>query len=402
MDSDNATGLLGGLKVLELGSYVSAPYCALTLAKLGADVIKIEPPTGDESRKEITLGLNANDKGISSLFLSLNHNKKSVVLDLDILEDQKRFLKLAESTDIIVENTPIEYLRKRNLGFDKLKENNASLIMISILPFGEGNAYSDYVASDLSLFHMSGNAHGIIGPVKDPDTEPPLRAGGYQADMVAGLTATTASMIALHKKMKTGIGCHVIVSAFEAMVTMAISGLANTAFGKPHPTRKLQEQEGSSIGGMVSAIGGVLPCIDGFVAISPREDAQWERWVEMMGHPDWAEDERFNTRSARENNVEDLWVFLSEWSLTKSKYDISRDGQNRRIPCFPVNTIEDLLRDSHLEYREFFMNIEHPELGLLKYPSLPYKLNNVTVPVPSRPAPNLGFHNKVFFNETGS
>ncbi len=144
----------------------------------------------------------------------------------------------------------------------------------------------------------------------------------------------------------------------------------------------------------MGAIGGVLPCRDGYVAISPREDAQWERWLHVMGDPKWGSDERFATRDARQKNAPALWELLSEWSSPQSKHDIARKGQEARIPCFPVNTVSDLLNDGHLAHRQFFTEIDHPVAGTLKHPGVPYRLSNTELSLARSPAPLLGEHNE--------
>jgi crotonobetainyl-CoA:carnitine CoA-transferase CaiB-like acyl-CoA transferase len=243
---------------------------------------------------------------------------------------------------------------------------------------------------------MSGNAHGLLGPVDDPDRDPPIRAGGHQAELVVGLAAATATLSALYHQRRTGSGGQVQISAFEAMVNQLISGLSNCSYVQPAPTRDLRQFKEEAIGGMVAAIGGVLPCRDGYVAISPREEAQWARWLEVMGHPNWAGDDRFATREARQQHTPALWALLSEWSQQYAKHDIAHWGQEKRIPCFPVNTVEDLLRDEHLAARQFFIDLDHPVAGPLTYPGVPYRFSNSPLPLQARPAPLLGHHNETF------
>ena len=392
MTDSQDSGILGGLRVLEIGLGVSAPYAALNFAKLGAEVVKLEPLEGDPSRTHGPFPEGIKHKEKSGLFLAYNHGKKSICLDLDISHDREKLESMLSHFDLVIENQDLGFFDHRRLGYKKISSINPSLIWVSILPFGEVGPYSKYIADDLVLFHMSGNAPGMIGPVENPNVEPPIRAGGYQAEMVAGITASTAAMVAIHQKLKTGNGCKIVVSGLDSMITMAISGIANSAFGQSPPTRELSKEKGSSIGGMVSAIGGVLKCNDGYVAISPREDSQWERWLELMGNPHWADDERFATRENRQTNVSALWELLTEWSLPRSKFDIARSGQEKRIPCFPVNTIEDLLADEHLGYREFFVEIAHYDAGILLHPGLPYKLNNANIPQGISSAPRLGSH----------
>jgi crotonobetainyl-CoA:carnitine CoA-transferase CaiB-like acyl-CoA transferase len=199
--------------------------------------------------------------------------------------------------------------------------------------------------------------------------------------------------MALYRKRMTGQGSRIDISSFEAMVTQLISGLANSAYGRPAPPRDLSKVEEAAIGGMVGAIGGILPCSDGYVAISPREDAQWERWLLVMDSPAWATDDRYSTRDARQKNSPSLWKLLSEWSINRSKHEISRMGQEQRVPCFPVNTVLDLLSDEHLAHREFFVEIEHPAAGTLKYPGAAYRFSGTELPLAARPAPLLGEHN---------
>ena len=117
------------------------------------------------------------------------------------------------------------------------------------------------------------------------------------------------------------------------------------------------------------------------------------RWLEIMGQPAWASDTRFATREARQQNTTELWELLSQWSRQYSKHDIARWGQEKRIPCFPVNTVEDLLQDEHLASRHFFVDIDHPVAGPLQYPGVPYTLSSTPLPLQARPAPLLGQHN---------
>ena len=391
-------GLLGGVKVLDVGEGVSAPYAARTLAWLGADVMKVEPPEGDLSRRMGPFPYNVAHAEKSALFLALNAGKRGVTLDLQSEEGRARFLNLAANAQIVVDNHPNTWLRERGVGYEELSAVREDVILCQITPFGDWGPYSEYHAGDLSLFHMSANAHGILGPVEDPNSEPSIRAGGRQAEQVAGMAAVTSTLTALFATRMSGRGCHIIVSAFEAMATQAIAGLSNIAFGGDSPTRNLAEVREASIGGQVSAIGGVLPCSDGFVAISPREDAQWARWLDMMGSPDWSDDPKFNTREARQKNADELWTLLSEWTAQRSKQDIAREGQRRRIPCFPVNTVKDLMTDPHLEDRRFFVPIPHPAAGELRYPGVPYKLSQTNLPMGSIPAPILGQHNRELLN----
>lgn len=393
-------GLLKGVRVLELAQRVCGPYCGKILAHMGAEVIKIEPPHGDETRRRGPYPGHISHLEKSGLFLWLNANKYGVTLDLDNAEDQKHFKQLAASADIVIDSNIEGELSNRGLGYEMLHMLNPGLILASISGFGNWGPYAGYKATDLTLFHMSGNAHSLLGPVDMPEEEPPIRAGGHQADLVVGMAATTAIQAALLRKSTTGAGCQIHISAFEAMVTQLISGLANCAYGQSAPPRNNRHVKEAAIGGMVTAIGGILPCHDGYVAISPREDDQWARWLEVMDKPSWAFDERFLTRQARQKNAPALWGHLSEWSYQYSKHDIAMWGQNLRIPCFPVNTVKDLLQDNHLAARRFFVEIDHPKAGRLTYPGAPYSFSNTPLSLTERPAPLIGQHNDIYLTKT--
>ncbi len=387
-----AAGLLAGVKVLELAARISGPYCGKILAQLGAEVMKIEPSQGDEARQMEPFPQHRPHPEKSGLFLWLNANKYGVTLDLTASADRSRFRQLAQRADIVIESHMEHQPEAWRMDGETLQASHPGLVLTSITPFGNWGPYAGFKATDLVLFHMSGNAHGLLGPVEDPDHDPPIQAGGHQAELVVGMAAATATLAALYRQRLTGLGGQVHVSAYEAMVNQLISGLANCAYGQPAPPRDLKQVKEAAIGGMVSAIGGVLPCTDGYVAISPREEAQWTRWLEVMGHPAWGRDARYATREARQQNTPELWALLSQWSRQHSKHDIARWGQEKRIPCFPVNTVEDLLRDEHLADRQFFVDIDHPVAGLLIYPGVPYKLSHTPLPLQARPAPRLGQH----------
>ena len=199
-------GLLNSVKVLDLSEGVSGPYTARTLTWLGADVIKIEPPSGDYARLVGPFPDDTPHPEKSALYLAMNAGKRGVVLNLDSDPDQSRFLNLVADAQIVIDNHSLGWLEERGLGYDDLAQVREDVILTQITPFGNWGPYAGSDAGDLSLFHMSANAHGMIGPVDDPDTEPPIRAGGNHADKVAGMAAATATLAALFRLRTTGRG----------------------------------------------------------------------------------------------------------------------------------------------------------------------------------------------------
>jgi crotonobetainyl-CoA:carnitine CoA-transferase CaiB-like acyl-CoA transferase len=245
--------------------------------------------------------------------------------------------------------------------------------------------YRDYLATDLITFHMSGYAPGILGGVTDPATEPPLRAGGHQAEFVTGLTAATATLMALALRRKSNKGTHVDVSAQEAMIMMAQGAVSNAAFGRgPRSRRRSDNRPG--------ALVAVLPTSDGYVAISPREEHQWAAWLQLLGDPPWGDDERFSTPQLRLQNWPALEPLLIAWTSRHAKEDVYRSAQAAHVPAFPVNTAADLFQSPQLQSRGFLHELDHPVVGRLPYAGFPYALSNAQLEL-SRPAPTLGQHN---------
>lgn len=386
-------GLLPGVRVLEIGGQVSAAYCGRILALLGAEVIKVEPLEGDATRHAGPFPADLPHPEKSGLFLALNQNKFGVTLDLTRADGRRRLRRLAHRAAVVVVGRG-DFVTEG----ETLRRENPSLVVTSISPFGSWGPYRHFRASDLALFHMSGQAPGMLGPVSDGDAHPPIRAGGHQAEFVTGLAAATATLMALFRRRQTGEGCVIEVSAFEAMVTQSVSALANCAFERPPPSRVVTQTGDSETPVPALSVGGILPCRDGYVAISPREDAQWARWVELMGHPGWADEERFRSRHGRELHFPELWELVGQWTRLHTKHDIARRGQAQRIPCFPVNTVRDLFGDAHLKSRMFFCEVEHPVAGRLIYPGVPYRFSHLQLPLGARPAPLLGEHNRLLLD----
>ena len=379
------TGLLSDLKVVEYGRYISAPFCTKLLGDLGALVIKVEDPAGDIARSVGPFPGDVSHPEKSGLFLALNTSKRGVTLDLNTEKGRELLLRLLDDADIFVENNAPGRLAELGLGYEVLSARNPRLVVTSITPFGMTGPHRDYLATDLITFHMSGYAPGVLGGVDDPTREPPLRAGGHQAEFITGLSAATATMMAVALRGKTGKGTHVDLSAQESMVMMPQGAVSNAAFGRGPVSRRRNDNRSSSL-------VAVLPTSDGFVAISPREDHQWAAWLELMGDPDWGADERFGTRQSRLENWSELEPLLIEWTTRQAKEDLYRRSQAAHVPAFPVNTAADLFRSRQLRSRGFFREIDHPVAGTLPYAGFPYTLSNTHLEA-SSPAPTLGQHN---------
>ena len=387
---NNNPKLLETLNVVEIGQNIAAPFASKLLADLGANVIKIEPKEGDIARK---IGPFPNDiinLEKSGLFLSLNTSKLGTTLDFDNEEDIKHLYNLLETTDVLIEDQSYQLNSNFKFDYEKLTKMFPKLIITTITPFGLTGPYKDYKANDLILFHMSSYAHIIASSVEDPNQEPPIRSGGHQSEFVSGLSAATATMISVFSQLQTAQGTHIDISKLESITMMPQGPLADAAFSKKRQSRKASDRK-------VGAIVAMLPTIDGYITISPREDHQWEAWLKIIGNPEWSLNPEYDTRKARQTNWANLEKLLSEWTCTRKKEEIYRACQDAHVPAFPVNTAADLYKSKQLNSRDFYQKIDHPIAGVLPYTSFPYKLSQATLEIKG-PAPTLGQHNKSIFN----
>jgi CoA:oxalate CoA-transferase len=381
-----ADGLLRGLKVLEVGDFISAPYCTKLLADMGAEVIKIESlEGGDSARSRGPFPGDIPHPEKSGLFLFLNMNKRGITLNLGTATGRDILGKLVGWADVLVENLGPSRAAASGIDFDSLRDANPDLVLTSVSAFGQTGPYRDYQAPDLVSFHMSGYAQIVGGAVEDVSATPPLKAAEHQADYVAAVNSALATVAGLLARQATGSGQRVDVSKQESMVPFVFGEVARYSYeGKQH-TRALKDNP-------ANGVVAVLPTADGHVAISPREDHLWARWLEVMGNPEWGNDERFQSRQSRIEHWAELEPLIAEWTGQRKKYDVFLAAQAARVPSFPVNTMEDIFASEQLRHRGFFASVEHPVAGELTYPTMPYKLSSMAWSL-RRPAPLLGEHN---------
>jgi crotonobetainyl-CoA:carnitine CoA-transferase CaiB-like acyl-CoA transferase len=376
-----------GLKVVELGELVAAPYAAKLLADLGAEVVKVEPLAGDPARRLGPFPADVPHPERSGLFLYMNTNKRGVTLDVGTPTGRELFLRLVAWADVVIEN--LGPGRMDALGLcapDRLAAADGAAVVTSISPFGQSGPYRDRRATDLVGFHMSGYGYYMGGPVEDPGAEPPLKAAGRQADFVAGINGALATLAALFAREGSGRGQRVDVSTQEALIPFAFGEIARSVYEGKAPSRRAAENP-------PTGVVAVLPCSDGQVAISPREEHLWARWVEVMGNPAWTGDERFRDRASRAAHWAELEPLLAAWTGQRTSDEVFRAAQAVRVPAFPVNTIEEVFAWPQLAARGFFAEVVHPEAGALPYPTAPYRFSGAGWRL-RRPAPLLGEHNE--------
>ena len=326
---------LHGLSVVELGHFVSAPYCARLLADSGAEVIKVEGPEGDEARRRGPFPDDLPDPNRSGLFLYLNANKLGITLDLRSSLARKLFFDLLKDADILVENNPPGEMDALGLDFPSLHKEYPRLIVTSVTPFGQTGPYRDYLGDDLIAANMGGLTYatpGIPDQVNDPVREPPLRPATYVADFTAGIAASVATMLAVLAREWDGLGRHVDVSEQEAVASTLTWDLATTSY------LGLIKRRGARLGyGLMPNC--YLPCKDGYVVITAITQEHWLALVEVMGSPDWADSELFRDGMGRSDNWDALRLLILEWTMAHTGREIYEAAQARGIPCYPANEV---------------------------------------------------------------
>src|SRR5919198_270430 len=366
--------ILGDTRVLDLSQDVAGPFCTKLLAGLGAEVIKIEPPgTGDVTRRTGPFVHETPHAEQSAAFLYLNTGKKSITLDLQSQTGAFIVQRLARECDILVESFPAGHLNQLGLGYAALACLNPGLIYTSVTPFGQTGPYRNYKGSELVAQAMGALMHTIGLPDKEP-----LRIGGNAAGYTTGMSAFSATLLALYVRDAAGHGQHVDVSAMETITVAQIHASIAHQFGRM-PTRRAST---------------LVPAQDGWVHAGlergVREDT-WARVCALMGRPELADDPKFNTREARREHQQELLTLINEWTVTHPKEEIYHTLQGLRTVAGYVATVADLCTSQQLLAREFFQCIDHPDAGTATYPGAPFTIQGTTWHAAR--APRLGEHN---------
>lgn len=386
-----AAGPLSGVKVVEYCNFIAGPYCTKLLADLGAEVIKVEKPEGDDARKRGPFLGDNPDPELSGLFLYHNTNKMGVTLNLESPKGRELFLELVSKADILVEDTMPGQMEKLGLDYETLKELNPSLIMVSITPFGQTGPYKDYKAYYLNTYHASGA--GYVLPAASPNADrEPIKGGGYVGESDVGVYASVSILGALFWREAGGTGQYIDISKQEALMCLERMNIVRYYMIGKSPSRV----------GVNRVRDTLVQCRDGgYIIIVLYPEKQWAGIVEALGTPEWTKEEMFSTQKLRDSHFEELKVHLREEALKYDTEDLFFRIQAQGTACAPICSAEQVFHSPQTKAREFFEEIGHPAAGNLMYPGLPYKLSTMT-PSDNHGAPLLGQHNEeVYCNRLG-
>jgi formyl-CoA transferase len=367
---------LEGVKVICVGQFYFAPYCTMLMARLGADVIKIEGPDGDPYRR-----LPAVDRdGTSVQFRFLNSGKRNIKLDLKTPGGQQVLRELARSADVLVQNLSPGAMDRFGLGYEQLSAVNPRLIMASGTGFGSFGPYAGEPAMDLTI-----QARTAIMSTTGFEDGPPVRTGPSVVDFMAGIHLLAGVLAALYQRTRTGRGQHVEVSLQDAIIPSLTSNIA----GLIHGGGTSPERTGNRHGGMAVAPYNAYPASDGWITVLCPTDAHWKRLGELMKDPA-AADPRFSDMTGRCAHMAEVDEIVGRWTREQSKDTCAKALASAKIPCAPVVTLPELLDDPHVRARQVLHSVAD-EQGSFTTLGSPLLLSDSPMVEPTRSG-SLGQH----------
>jgi len=358
-------GALAGIRVVEFGEKVSAPYCAKLFSDFGADVIKVELPGGDTARSWGPFPQDRPHPEKSGLFHFLNTNKRSVTLDPADAGGRKALLALLADADVLIENFPPKQWREWGLDYAALSARNSGLVMISITPFGQTGPYADWNGYDLNAYHLTGSSSRYCGR----PGEQPLEHGTFAADFFGAAAGAAWGLAATLGRERAGGGQQLDVSCAEAIAATFVGGQNIGGYAQDGKSDKR-----TGVGMPLGAPATIMPCRDGHVWMLALETGQWKGLVEVMGNPEWAQLDMFDDMFMRAQNADVIYPFIEEWTMKHGKAEIMELCQAAGCPVTAVFTVKEAAEHPHLKERGYIIDLEHSELGSFRDLGAPFLL----------------------------
>jgi crotonobetainyl-CoA:carnitine CoA-transferase CaiB-like acyl-CoA transferase len=355
-------GPLTGVKVVDLTQVYNGPYATFLMAMAGADVIKIEPPGGEHTRRRQRDG-----GGVHIPHAMLNSGKRFVVLDLKDVEDKNILERLISESDVLVENFRPGVMARLGFSRERIREINSRIVYACSSGFGTSGPYRDYPAMDLAVQAMS----GVMSITGFPEN-PPVKSGPAVADFNAGVHLYGGIVTALLERERTGVARSVEVSMFEAIYPTLASNLGLASGG----VRSESLRTGNRHGGLSLSPYNVYRCADGYCAILAINAPQWEALARFFNQ-DWAiSDPRYSTMHARVTRMDEVDDLVSTWVRDMLKERVFQGLIEAGVPCSPVRELSEVMRDEHLHARNALVDIEHPMFGPVTLPTSPIIYEN--------------------------
>ena len=380
------SGPLAGIHVVDLTSVGMGPYATQTLGDMGAEVIKVETAAGDIFRYT-TPSVHA---GMSAAFVQLNRNKRSIVLDLKTADDLDVLKKLIDRADVLVYSIRPQAMRRLGLDYETLKQTNARLIYCGAYGFSEKGPYAGRPAFDDIIQAMSGLAD-VQGRGA---AQAPSYVNAIVADKVSGLTTVNAIAMALYEREQSKQGQAIEVPMFETMVAFnLVEHMAGASF--------TESTAPMGYARILSKLRKPYRTADGYIGLLPYTTEQWRRFFELSGCAAYAREPRFMEPSQRAVNIEEMYEILEKIVAQRTTEYWVTTLQAADVPVTAVQSLEDLLKDPHLQEIGFFQTAVHPTEGAIKMPGMAVQFSRTPGSI-RRLAPQLGEHSVEIRGELNS
>lgn len=371
---------LQDIRIIEFSTMVSGPYCAKLMADMGADVIKVEEPEGDPARSFGPFPESGSHPERSGLYLYNNTSKRSIALNLTSKEGLDTFKKLIVWADALIDNHAPAVLEDLGLGWEKIHQLNPQLVYTSITPYGRTGPRSGVKGDELTLIHAGGL--GNLMPARSVGIDlPPVKLGGFQVAYYGAIAAALTTLSVISNRLKTGGGRLLDISLQEVTMAMVAPNITGNRYDRSTWSRVPDRPPAS----------GRMQTRDGYIIFAAADDHHFRAFRELAGKPDWIAGDEWDNRVYRRFHMMDIVPQMEAWMMQHEKEDLHQMLSKVGIPNGPVNTAKDVMESRQYNARNYFVALDHPEAGLLKYPGWPY-IMSASKPEISRPAPLLGQH----------
>jgi crotonobetainyl-CoA:carnitine CoA-transferase CaiB-like acyl-CoA transferase len=380
------SGPLTGVRIIDLTTVVMGPFATQILADLGADVVKVEPPEGDVLRQIAPM----RHPGMGHIFLHHNRSKRSIVLDLKQPAGREALLRLARTGDVLIYNVRPQAMRRLRLGYDDVTAVNPRIIYVGAYGYGEGGRYAGQPAYDDLIQGMA----ALPSVFADAGADRPRYVPTAIADRVTGLATVNAVTAALYCRERTGKGQAVEVPMFETLTQMVLGDhMCGRTFDPPVEPLRYER--------MLASQRAPYATQDGYVCVLVYNDKHWRSFFKLIGREEMFEsDPRFSSQEARSRNIGEVYAFVAEHMAARTSAEWLRLLKEADIPVAPLNSVDDVIDDPHLDESGFFVMAEHPTEGRLRMMAMPGAWSQ-TPPGALRPAPRLGEHSVEILREAG-
>ena len=379
------TKALEGIRVLDLSQFEAGPSCAETLAWLGADVIKIEPPGGEQSRR----GLSERPDIDAVFFCLLNCNKRAITLNLKTDRGKQMFTELVKTADVVLENLGPGSMERLGFGYDDLAKINPRIISASVKGFGSTGPYASY-----NSFEMIAQAMGGVMALTGEKDGPPLRVEAGLGDTGSGLHTAIGILAAIVQRQVTGVGQRIEVAQMDVVINLARIHFRDYYLGvDPIPRKGNRSPQACPSNTYRCKPFGP----NDYVFVHTSNNEMWKALTKVLGRPEMGDDPKYLTREGRMAAQAELEAMVEQFCSTRTKHEVMELMGQAGVACGAVLDSTEIMHSEHLRQRGMVVDIEHPDRG--KMPMLGSPIRMSASPVDVAPAPLLGEHNAEIYGK---